>query len=210
MSDGPAGVPSEDLATVGAGAVLAALGAGAVRQVPGTAGRVGARHQRRRDGLPLRATVPRVAARHLPLRNSHGVLLWSFAWTACWVVLVSRRIVPVSATAGPAVRPTWGRPVRRDGGPDHPRAWRRTARTGQDSPPGTTAGTAGRAPPRPAAAVRGRAGHPPAGRRPRPRPGSRCRSPGRRTAPGSRPRPRRGSPPGTARTHPRAGREPDP
>ena len=66
---------SEDRPTVGARAVLAALRAGAVRQVLGTAGRVGAGHQRGRDGLPLRATVTRVAARHLPLRDSHCSLL---------------------------------------------------------------------------------------------------------------------------------------
>ena len=66
---------SEDLATVGASAVLAARAARAVREVLRTAGRVGAGHQRGGDSLPLRATVPRVAARHLPLRNSHGLLL---------------------------------------------------------------------------------------------------------------------------------------
>ena len=78
-------VRSEDLATAGPGAVLAALTARAVRQVLGTAGRVGAGHQRRRDGLPLRATVARVAARHLPLRDSHCSLLRSV------LVLLKRR-----------------------------------------------------------------------------------------------------------------------
>ena len=68
-------VGSEDLATVGLGAVLAALAARAVRQVLGTAGGVGAGHQGRRDGLPLRTAVARVAARHLPLRDSHCSLL---------------------------------------------------------------------------------------------------------------------------------------
>src|SRR4051812_10451382 len=63
---------SEDLATVVALAVLAAVAARAVRQVLGSAGGVGAGHQRRRGGLPGRATVARVAARHLPLRDSHG------------------------------------------------------------------------------------------------------------------------------------------
>src|ERR1700754_5202251 len=51
---------SDDLAAVDPGAVLTALGAGAVRQVLGAAGRVRAGHQRRRDSLPRRATVARV------------------------------------------------------------------------------------------------------------------------------------------------------
>ena len=55
----------------GTRAVLAALRARTVRQVLGTAGRVGAGHQRRRDGLPLRAAVASVAPRRLPLRDSH-------------------------------------------------------------------------------------------------------------------------------------------
>src|SRR3954454_3073850 len=67
----PPALPSEDLTTVCARTVLAAVGAGAVRQVLGAAGGVGARHQGGGDGLPLRATVTRVAARHLPLRDSH-------------------------------------------------------------------------------------------------------------------------------------------
>jgi hypothetical protein len=66
---------SEDLATVGAGAVLTALAARAVREVLGTARRVGAGDQGGRDSLPGRATVTRVAARHLPLRDSHCSLL---------------------------------------------------------------------------------------------------------------------------------------
>jgi hypothetical protein len=66
---------SEDLATVGASAVLAALPARAVREVLGTARRVGAGDQGGRDSLPGRATVARVAARHLPLRDSHFSLL---------------------------------------------------------------------------------------------------------------------------------------
>ena len=41
----------------------------------GTAGGVGAGHQGRRDGLPLRTPVARVAARHLPLRDCHCSLL---------------------------------------------------------------------------------------------------------------------------------------
>src|SRR5690349_25156194 len=70
---------SEDLTTLGPRAVLAALAARTVREVLGTAGGVGTRHQGRRDGLPLRATVARVATRHLPLRDSHCVLLGRFA-----------------------------------------------------------------------------------------------------------------------------------
>src|SRR5690349_5129358 len=35
-----------------------------------------ARHQGRNRGLPLRTAVARVAARHLPLRNSHGYFSW--------------------------------------------------------------------------------------------------------------------------------------
>ena len=146
---------SEDLATVGAGAVLAALAARAVRQVLGTAGGVGAGHQGRRDGLPLRATVARVAARHLPLRDSHCVLLASRARSrssAGWSLL---ELVPGSPSAGrspPRVR-----------GPGRPPAAHHTRRTVRDSRPRTAAGTAVRAPPRPAAAARGRAGRPRAG-----------------------------------------------
>ena len=113
-------------------AVLAALRAGAVRQVLGAARRVRAGHERRRDGLPLRPAVPRVAPRHLPLRDSHFVyssvvprsrpvrrlvllLVLLLILRACWPSL-----------AGP---PTAGRPARRAGGPGRRRAARRTPRT---------------------------------------------------------------------------------
>jgi hypothetical protein len=67
---------SEDLTTVGAGAVLAARTARTVRQVLLTTGGVRADHEARGDGLPGRTTVPGVAARHLPLRDSHCSLLY--------------------------------------------------------------------------------------------------------------------------------------
>jgi hypothetical protein len=65
----------EDLTAVGPCAVLTALRAGTVREVLGQAGRVGTRHQRRGDSLPLGTAVAGVAARHLPLRDSHFLLL---------------------------------------------------------------------------------------------------------------------------------------
>src|SRR5688572_15751986 len=86
---------SENLTTLGAGAVLTALAARAVRKVLGTAGGVGAGHQGGRDGLPLRTTVTRVATRHLPLRDSHGVLLsWSCSVVLLRVLLVRRQARP--------------------------------------------------------------------------------------------------------------------
>ena len=99
------GSGSEDLATVGAGAVLAAGAARAVRQVLGTARGVGAGHQGRRDGLPLRTTVARVAARHLPLRDCHCSLLVDRSGGPS----VSRPARARSAWPGP---PTAGRPAR--------------------------------------------------------------------------------------------------
>ena len=44
-----------------------------MRQVLLTTGRVGARHGLHSRRLPLGPTRPRVAAGHLPLRNSHSV-----------------------------------------------------------------------------------------------------------------------------------------
>ncbi len=66
---------SEDLAALAASSVLTALGARVVRLHLGVARGVGAVDDRRRGGLPLRTTVTRVAARHLPLRNGHDLLL---------------------------------------------------------------------------------------------------------------------------------------
>ena len=63
----------KNLTAVAAGTVLAARRAGGVRQVLRTAGRVGTGHGLHRGRLPLGPTRPRVAAGHLPLRNSHGV-----------------------------------------------------------------------------------------------------------------------------------------
>ena len=137
---------SEDLATVAAGAVLAALAgrrgaAGAWRRTRGWR-RSPARERR----LPRRTAVARVAARHLPLRDSHESLL-------IVGLLGSAGLVSVlwSGSASAAQRAHRGstgsscrcRVVRR--------AARRTRRTARDSPPGTAAGTAVRAPPRPAA-----------------------------------------------------------
>src|SRR4051812_16516637 len=64
---------SEDGAAAGARSVLTALRARPVRQVLGSARRVRAGHQRRRERLPLRPAVPGVAARRLPLRDSHVI-----------------------------------------------------------------------------------------------------------------------------------------
>src|SRR5918999_1468802 len=143
MPAAPVRSGSEDLTTVGRGAVLAALAARAVRQVLGTAGGVGARHQGRRDGLPLRATVTRVAARHLPLRDSHFFSPQSF-----WLSRLAGD--PAGATPG---SPTAGRSVPRVHGPGRPPGVRRTRHTVPDSRPCTAAGTVVRAPPRPAAAA---------------------------------------------------------
>ena len=86
---------SEDLATVGASAVLTAGAARAVREVLGTAGGVGAGHQGGGHGLPLRPAVARVAARHLPLRDSHCYLLFATGRTVV-------RLVSLWWCSGPA------------------------------------------------------------------------------------------------------------
>src|SRR5690606_32940400 len=130
-------VESEDLAAVGAGTVLAAGPARPAREVLGATGRIRAGDQLGPSGLPLRTTVTRGAARHLPLRDSHGSTPLPGRWRG-------RRSHVCSALAG---RPTWGRPAPRAGVPDRPRAWRRTRRTDPDSRPGTAAGTVAPAPP---------------------------------------------------------------
>ena len=71
-----------------------------VREVLGTAGGVRAGHQGRRGGLPGRATVARVAARHLPLRDSHGVLSTRSARSA-WSSGGLGRLRPRSAERRP-------------------------------------------------------------------------------------------------------------
>jgi len=61
-----------------------------VREVLGTAGGVRAGRQVGRDGLPGRATVARVAARHLPLRDSHSFLLYQDRTDRSCVVILGR------------------------------------------------------------------------------------------------------------------------
>lgn len=113
--------------------------------VIGAAGRTGdvrelhvmalrALHQSRRRGLPLRTTVPRVAARLFPLRDGHfsppGFLL----------------VVPI----GPAAPPTGRRRRRCGDGPGRRRpASHHTPSTGRDSRPGTAGTAAAPRPPRP-------------------------------------------------------------
>src|SRR3954468_7157534 len=89
---------SEHLTTVVAGAVLPTVAAGAGRQVLGPAGGVGAGDQRGCGGLPGRATVARVAARHLPLRDSHCLLSLSSARSARAAAAAAR---PAPPSAGP-------------------------------------------------------------------------------------------------------------
>ena len=105
----------------------------AVREVLGAAGGVGAGHEGGRDGLPLRTAVTRVAARHLPLRNSHGCLLYrcwpcgrpgrSCLWWCCG---------PAAARSSPAQRGSIGASCAWSG---RRRAARRTRRTVRDSRP---------------------------------------------------------------------------
>ncbi len=110
--------------------------------------------------------MTRVAARHLPLRDSHCSLLYQDR--RCSGLASSRSVLGGPVSLGRA-DPAGGRPAL---GP--PRVDRRLVRvvgvvgsaaphtrgTVRDSRPRTRAGTAVRAPPRPAAAARGRAGRP--------------------------------------------------
>ena len=65
----------DNLTTVAARPVPTARRAGGVGQVLLTAGRVGAGDELGSNRLPLRTTVPGIAAGHLPLRDGHDFLL---------------------------------------------------------------------------------------------------------------------------------------
>ena len=64
-----------NLAAITTRAVLAARGACGVRQVLLTARRIGTGDEIGGNRLPLRTTVPGIAAGHLPLRDGHDLLL---------------------------------------------------------------------------------------------------------------------------------------
>ena len=130
-----------------------------------THGAAGAWHRRRGSRRSpgsarrpsTRATVTRVAARHLPLRDSHCSLLYQDRDCPAVTCYSGRFGVAARARSAP---PNAGRSQPRARGrgrrPDAPH----TRGTVRDSRPRTAAGTVVRAPPRPAAGARGRAGRP--------------------------------------------------
>src|SRR5690606_4909978 len=131
---------SEDLTTLVARAVLAALAARPVREVLGVAGGVGAVDQGRRHGLPLRTTVTRVAARHLPLRDCHFTHSPSARTLAARLRrLQNGRMDRRTLPPAPRARPIGGRWAPRAGVPGHPPGAHRTRCTTPDSRPGTAA-----------------------------------------------------------------------
>lgn len=106
----------DNLTTVAARPVPTARRAGGVGQVLLTAGRVGAGDELGSNRLPLRTTVPGIAAGHLPLRDGHDFLLGVLEGSASarggclWRRSGPIRVIPADeALEG---RPAWVDPIR--------------------------------------------------------------------------------------------------
>lgn len=106
----------DNLTTVAARPVSTARRAGGVGQVLLTTGRVGAGDELGSNRLPLRTTVPGIAAGHLPLRDGHDFLLGVLEGSASardgcpWRRSGPIRVIPADeALEG---RPAWVDPIR--------------------------------------------------------------------------------------------------
>jgi len=106
----------DNLTTVAARPVPTARRAGGVGQVLLTAGRVGTGDELGSNRLPLRKTVPGIAAGHLPLRDGHDFLLGVLEGSASardgcpWRRSGPIRVIPADeALEG---RPAWVDPIR--------------------------------------------------------------------------------------------------